>query len=186
LESAFGGLTPPAADELVVDLPGDAERATIREKFGGRHWREIQVHEIITEPDILSFLTHVGYQFLLPAVLRATLIDPKGADILCDHILWSIADSGLDESWQQRKAAYLATGAKMGMSAEVIASLAPRHDAKAALEELRKRRLRQLTADQKICLRGYIEFLRRHHHEEYVANDLDRAAERLDRELNLA
>lgn len=181
LEGAFGDLPIPRSEDLVEFFPSDLERAAIRQKFGGRHWRDIEPEEIATEPDVLSLVTPIGFRFLLPSVLRATLVAPESADVLCDHVLWSLAPPGDLELWNRDRERLIEGGRRLGLSEEMIAGLEPQGST--TLDDFRRVRLRVLTVDQLIWLQRYVGFLRSHRASEFAFDELKRVEAQLTHEL---
>jgi hypothetical protein len=181
LDEAFGDLTIPAPEFLTIYPNGGSEAAALRDQFGSRHWRDISPEEIAGEPDILSFLTPTGYQFLLPAVLRATLVDPVRADVLCDYVLWSLAPPDESSVWEAKGETLIGTARKLGVSERTVQELVP--TANSAVEADRIVRLVLLTDLQKAWLVDYVRFLRAARPDRFTFRELERVEHILQQEL---
>lgn len=108
LESAFGSLGVPAPAELVEDRSGNhLECNEIIAKYGGQHWRELSPKEVALDADSLWFLSPEGFQFLLPAFLKAAVDAYEGVDLVpvtLVHLCLEPEDSSLKSSYHRRLA----------------------------------------------------------------------------------
>lgn len=106
IEAAFGDLSIPAEGDVVYDNSGyHLECNQVREKFRGRHWRDLTTEFLNEDPQALFFFSPVGFRFFVPAFVRASIQDYENADTLPDVVVHSLTkpdDPGL-VSWHRAR-----------------------------------------------------------------------------------
>lgn len=180
LDEAFGHLPIPSAGRLIRDdcLYG-LEASEIHEKFRGRHWRDLNVGDLLGEADSLAYFTPEAFRFFLPAFIRISLLDPEAADLIPDAILWSLAQPEDSKLWKEKEELYLETARVHAMPEAVISELAAIENAEYN-DAFCKKRIAELDNYQKEAVINFIRFTRKYRPAgELVARHLDRAEDAL-------
>ena len=77
LQKSFRSHPPPTGDDLVSNM-GDAKAAnTIRDRFAGRRWYELDPEFVVENADMLSSMAPPAQRYYIPAFLLATFHAPK-------------------------------------------------------------------------------------------------------------
>jgi hypothetical protein len=88
LEHAWEGMDPPSPDGITAHVCPECEE--VAGYFGGRRWQElVNADELRYHECALSLFTPQAFHYYLPAFIRATLRDPKGADVIPDGITFA-------------------------------------------------------------------------------------------------
>jgi hypothetical protein len=174
LERAFGGLPIPSSHDVVLDTSDyDFESEQIKNKFGGRHWRDLNTDDLIGESSSLGFFKIGAFRFFLPAFIRISVLDPKSADLISDSILWNLAWPDDSKLWEERKDLWLETVRSRGIPEQIVFDLEPKEDPE--IIEACGQRVAALNAVQRAAVLQYIAYLRKYRADEFDEADLDRA-----------
>lgn len=91
IASAFQQEALPRDAELYIssaDHIFDTEEAMVSLNY--EHWNQIPLENLIQNRDRISYLTEIGFRFLLPAFLTVAIEHPKEVDVLLDNIIFAL------------------------------------------------------------------------------------------------
>jgi hypothetical protein len=100
LASAFEQELFPGDAQLYISSAShifDVEDAT--ENLSFEHWNHIPLENLNKNRDRISYLTEVGFRFLLPAFLTAAIMYPREVDIMVDNIIFALTPPDSSEEY---------------------------------------------------------------------------------------
>ncbi len=175
LEAAFGQLPIPRPEDLLTSEPGALlECQDFLPKVQGLHWREIQPQDLAGEADSLSFLSPEGFQFLLPAFVKVSVLDPTVADLIPYSILWSLSGPDALSLEAGRRQELTAAAAARGLREPWLSALFDVALTPGNLS-LDRGRVATLSEPQRRAILSFVRFLRQFRGDSFSAEDLDRA-----------
>ena len=81
IRSAFSDVEYPGDDGIVPDHVGwDPDVDEVGEAFAGKRWQDVTSEDIASQRDGLCFMTPEAFRFYLPAYLLACILDYDEAD----------------------------------------------------------------------------------------------------------
>jgi hypothetical protein len=94
IEEAFADTDYPGDGNIAYDQSGrHLECSQVARDFRGKQWQDLTTDFLRNNADALFFFSAAAYAYFLPAFLRASVRDFRGADVVPGNAIFSLSGS---------------------------------------------------------------------------------------------
>jgi hypothetical protein len=97
IEDAWRGVPYPGDGKIFT--PDSCDDEDIVKFFGGTTWRGHSPVNLRAHSSAFTFFTPEAFHYWLPAFMIAAIQSPEEADVILEHISWSLGDCHASKRW---------------------------------------------------------------------------------------